>query len=171
MKPTKQLETYRRLITIVSRLVLLLIGVGIAYLAYSGYLTDLTKLQSLIKQAGVFGIVVFILLQIIQVAIPIFPGGISTVASVALFGPIPSFFLNYIGICIGSLLRFHLSKRYGKSGLQLFFSDKTLKKYDKWTAPGSSFTKLFAIGIFLPLAPEDFLCYLAGTTKMSYKTF
>ena len=171
MKPSPHLKTYQRLATLLSRLSLILMGAGIAYLAYKGSLTDLTKLQSLVKQSGVFGIIVFVSLQIIQVAIPIFPGGISTVAGVALFGPIAGFLLNYIGVCAGSLLGFHLSKRYGKTALQLFFKDKTLAKYDKWTAPDSPFTKYFAIGIFLPLAPDDFLCYLAGTTQMSYKTF
>lgn len=34
-----------------------------------------------------------------------------------------------------------------------------------------NFTKYFAIAIFLPLAPDDFLCYLAGTTKMKLRHF
>lgn len=33
------------------------------------------------------------------------------------------------------------------------------------------FTKLFALAIFLPFAPDDFLCYLAGTTKMKLGSF
>ena len=33
-------------------------------------------------------------------------------------------------------------------------------------AENKKFTTLFAIAILLPVAPDDFLCYLAGTTKM-----
>lgn len=33
------------------------------------------------------------------------------------------------------------------------------------------FDKLFALAIFLPIAPDDFLCYLAGTTAMTWKKF
>ena len=33
------------------------------------------------------------------------------------------------------------------------------------------FEKFFALAIFFPVAPDDFLCYLAGVTKMSAKTY
>lgn len=29
----------------------------------------------------------------------------------------------------------------------------------------------FALAIFFPFSPDDFLCALAGTTKMSFRTF
>ena len=43
-------------------------------------------------------------------------------------------------------------------------------KYMKWTA-SRRFDTLFTIAIFAPVAPDDFLCYLAGTTKMTYLKF
>ena len=46
-----------------------------------------------------------------------------------------------------------------------------LAKYEHWTGDGSPFARLFAIAIFMPVAPDDFLCYLAGTTEMSWKRF
>ena len=33
------------------------------------------------------------------------------------------------------------------------------------------FERLFALAIFLPVAPDDFLCYLAGTTEMTLPRF
>ena len=33
------------------------------------------------------------------------------------------------------------------------------------------FHKWFAVCIFLPFAPDDLLCYLAGLTRMSYRKF
>ncbi|MGT2667165.1 TVP38/TMEM64 family protein [Streptococcus rifensis] len=159
------------IITFISRLLLVGLLALLGYLAYKGYLTDINKLKNLVKGSGVFGPVLFFVMQIIQVAIPIFPGGISTIAGVALFGPFLGFLLNYTGICIGSLLGFHIAKRFGRPSLALFFKPETIAKYEKWTDPSSNFTKYFAIAIFLPFAPDDFLCYLAGTTKMSYQTF
>jgi len=44
-------------------------------------------------------------------------------------------------------------------------------KYDSWTSEKNRFAKLFAIAIFLPVAPDDFLCYLAGTTEMRLSKF
>ena len=37
--------------------------------------------------------------------------------------------------------------------------------------PNSHFTGWFALAIFLPVAPDDFLCYLAGTTAMCWSIF
>ena len=30
---------------------------------------------------------------------------------------------------------------------------------------------MFAVAIFAPCAPDDMLCYLAGTTDMNWKTY
>ena len=51
------------------------------------------------------------------------------------------------------------------------FDKKLIDKYENWTEKNDRFTKLFALAIFFPVAPDDFLCYLAGTTKMKLKTF
>ena len=51
------------------------------------------------------------------------------------------------------------------------FDQKMIEKYDGWTQKDGKFLKLFALAIFFPVAPDDFLCYLAGTTKMTWKQF
>ena len=55
--------------------------------------------------------------------------------------------------------------------LYLLFSEKTIEKYDAWTEKRDRFAKLFFWSIFLPIAPDDFLCYLAGTTTMTWKRY
>lgn len=40
----------------------------------------------------------------------------------------------------------------------------------KWTE-NKNFSVLFALAIIFPIAPDDFLCYLAGTTKMTLLKF
>lgn len=113
----------------------------------------------------------FIMIQAMQVVIPILPGGISCLAGVILFGAVNGFFYNYIGICIGSVLAFALTKSCGRPLLAKLFGDRLLDKYDGWTKDKKSFERFFALAIFLPVAPDDFLCYLAGTTAMSYRKF
>ena len=51
------------------------------------------------------------------------------------------------------------------------FSDKMIAKYEAWTGSESKFARWFAIAIFFPVAPDDFLCYLAGTTGISWRKF
>ena len=117
------------------------------------------------------GMLVFILIQVVQVIIPILPGGVSCLGGVIFFGPWLGFLYNYIGICIGSIAVFGISKTIGRPVLYKMFSEKMIEKYDGWTQKDGKFLKLFALAIFFPVAPDDFLCYLAGTTKMTWKQF
>lgn len=50
-------------------------------------------------------------------------------------------------------------------------SEKLYEKYIGWLSERERFDKLFALAIFFPVAPDDFLCMLAGLTKMTYKKF
>lgn len=144
----------------------------LAIVAYrSGILDSVDSLQAFIRKFGYTGMLVFIMIQIIQVIIPILPGGISCLGGVIFFGPWLGFLYNYIGICIGSLAVFGIAKTIGRPVLYRMFSEKMIQKYDRWTQKDSRFLKLFALAIFFPVAPDDFLCYLAGTTKMTWKQF
>ncbi len=131
--------------------------------------TDMLAL--FISEIGYFGAVVFIIIQIVQVVIPIVPGGISLAAGVIIFGPVHGFLYNYIGIVIGSIINFLLARRFGKSFIQSVISKRTYEKYIGWLDKGARFDRLFAIAILLPVAPDDYLCMLAGLTKMTLKKF
>jgi uncharacterized membrane protein YdjX (TVP38/TMEM64 family) len=112
-----------------------------------------------------------IVLQIVQVVIPIIPGGLGCLAGVLIFGPVWGFIYNYIGIVIGSVLNFLFARRYGKPFVQSLVREKTYKKYIGWLDRESAFDKWFALAIFLPVAPDDFLCMVAGMTRMTLKRF
>lgn len=129
------------------------------------------SLQNFVDGLYPWGPVVFTIIQIIQVVIPIIPGGISTAVGVILFGPLWGFVYNYVGIAIGSIAVFFLSRRYGKPLVSMMIGKKRYNKYIGWTGTGQSFTKIFAILIFLPVAPDDILCYIAGLTHMTAKEF
>ncbi len=137
----------------------------------SGMFTSRQAMEEVIARLGVTGPVIFILIQAVQVVLPILPGGISCLAGVILFGTVNGFIYNYAGICIGSLLAFALAKNCGRPLLPRLFGEEFLQKYDGWTENKNRFERLFALAIFFPVAPDDFLCYLAGTTTMSWKKF
>ena len=141
------------------------------YLWKMGIFSSQEKLRTFIDGFGMAGGLIFVLIQIIQVVVPIIPGGISCLAGVLMFGGGMGFVYNYIGICIGSVLAFLIAKAYGKPLLRKMFQPNLLEKYENWTQTQNRFAKLFALAIFLPVAPDDFLCYLAGTTNMRLKTF
>lgn len=143
----------------------------VIYGMQNGLFTDRTKMEMLIERGGIFGPLFFIFIQMVQVVVPIIPGGISCAAGVILFGPWMGLLYNYIGIVIGSMINFYLARRYGQCFVKDFVKEETYEKYAQWLEKGKKFDKFFAVAIFFPCAPDDFLCMLAGLTKMSWKRF
>ncbi|MBQ8681975.1 MAG: TVP38/TMEM64 family protein [Bacilli bacterium] len=135
-----------------------------------GIFEDKTILINYIEQAGILAPIFFIILQLSQVIIPIIPGGMSCVAGVLAFGPITGFIYNYIGIIIGSIIAYHLSKKYGLKIIEKFFPKETITKYQSYIKT-NTFNKIFLIGILFPGFPDDLLCYIAGISSMKFKTF
>ena len=161
----------RKLINFIS-----IVGLGISialtiYFINLGVFKDLDSLRGLVGDSIILGPIIFILIQILQVVIPIIPGGISTAAGVLIFGPYAGFIYNYVGSCIGSIIIFLLGRRYGKPFILSMISDKTYNKYIGWLDNQNRFEKLFALAIFLPVAPDDALCLMAGLTNISVKKF
>ena len=134
----------------------------------TGVLTSQERLQALVANCGMAGALLFTVFQAVQVVVPILPGGLGCLAGVLLFGPVWGFVYNYVGICIGSLMAFAVARNCGKPLLSLLFSEKIIRRYGRWAEEKDRFARLFALAIFLPVAPDDFLCYLAGTTEMSW---
>ena len=161
----------RKLINFIS-----IIGLGLSialtiYFINLGVFKHLNALRGLVGDSIILGPIIFVFIQILQVVIPIIPGGISTAAGVLIFGPYAGFIYNYIGICIGSIIIFLLGRRYGKPFILSMISDKTYNKYIGWLDNQNRFEKLFALAIFLPVAPDDALCLMAGLTNMSVKRY
>ncbi|WP_125608444.1 VTT domain-containing protein [Lapidilactobacillus bayanensis] len=166
-------RTSRRLINIASLLsVVAMIGLAI-YWYRLGIFRSQATLNQYIDQRHVIGPVIFILIQIIQVVIPIIPGGISTGVGVILFGPINGFIYNYVGIVIGSFINFFLARRYGQNFILHMIPQKIFDKYtnQKRFRSQKAFDLFFALAIFLPVAPDDVLVMIAGLTKMTWAKF
>lgn len=127
-------------------------------------------LGAFLARFGLWAPIIFVVFQATQVVFPVLPGGIGLLGGTLIFGGRMGFLYNYIGICLGSAAAFLIAKKYGIRVLDLLFSSKLRKKYMHWTED-RRFSVLFAIAIFMPVAPDDYLCYLAGTTNMSLKKF
>lgn len=150
----------------------LILCIALAIVGYRmGIFTSVETLQSWVAGFGIAAPLIFIIFQAVQVVIPIIPGGISLLGGVLIFGPWWGFVYNYTGICIGSLIVFGISRTFGKPLVYKMFPAKALAKYERWTSNKNRFAKLFALAIFFPCAPDDMLCYLAGTTSMKWKTY
>lgn len=161
----------RKIINAISIVGILATIVVTIYFIKLGVFKDINALRGLVGGSIILGPIIFILIQIIQVVIPIIPGGISCAAGVLIFGPFVGFIYNYVGIAIGSIIIFLLGRNYGKPFILSLISDKTYNKYIGWLDNEKRFERLFTLAIFFPVAPDDALCLMAGLTKMSVKKF
>lgn len=143
------------------------------FLGYRNHIFDSAQnFNTFIKGLGMWGPVAFICLQALQIVLPVLPAPVCAVAGVLSYGPWIGFLYNYIGTVIGSCLAFLISRRFGATIAKSVTSDETYEKYNNWIEHGEKkFDKLFALAIVLPVAPDDFLCYLAGLTHMSFQKF
>lgn len=166
-----KMSLLKKTIGIISAVSLFICIIFSVYAIHNNLFTSIDALQEYLVGFGALSALVFIGFQAVQVVMPILPGGLGCLAGVLLFGPWLGFLYNYIGICIGSLAAFAIARTFGKPIIHALFNEKIITKYDAWTNKESQFAKWFAIAIFFPVAPDDFLCYLAGTTKLSWKEF
>ena len=150
------------------------LGAVIIFIYYgykNGLFSSAETFKSFVAGFGIWAALIFILIQIVQVILPILPGAVGCVAGIVIFGPWMGFLYNYIGICIGSVIVFILSRRYGEKFVKGIVGQKSFDKYIGWSHKGKKFDKIFAYAIFFPFAPDDLLCYIAGLTKMTLKKF
>ena len=135
-----------------------------------GIFTNNENMKEFLNKIGIFAPFFFIFIQIVQVIFPIIPGGATCLIGVILFGPILGFLYNYIGLTIGSIIAFFLSKKYSLKIIQLFFKEKNIHKYMN-ILEKKNVKRFFLWAIILPGAPDDFLCYLIGLTPIKPKEF
>ena len=155
--------------------ILMLIGVG-AFIAYNYFVTkrfkDFDSFREYVQSFGWGGPIFLTVFQAIKVIYAIIPGAIGCCVGASVFGPVVGFICNYVGICIGSIAAFWISKTFGESFMRQIFSEKQYKSGLKWMRKlHRSYNVFLWIAICSPIAPDDFLCYFTGLTTMTKKRF
>lgn len=126
-------------------------------------------LTRFIKQAGPWGLLVFIGLQALQVVVSPIPGEATGIIGGYLFGTLPGLIYSTIGLTIGSCLAFGLGRWLGHHFARRFVTPKTYEMFFFLTRTQG---KLITFLLFLiPGFPKDFLCYILGASPLSLGTF
>ena len=167
-KNNNSIDLYKKILLIVCTAITVVLTV-IGY--KKGIFTDETQMELFLNSCGIFAPLFFVFIQAVQVIIPILPGAVGCVYGVMFWGPLKGFIFNYIGICIGSIGAFLIARQFGQRLVIQMTGEKFYDKYSKYLEMENRFEKIFALLIFLPVAPDDFLCYLAGISKMDLKKF
>ena len=127
------------------------------------------RLHNYIASFGVFAPLIFIGIQILQVLFAPVPGEFTGFIGGYLFGIIPGLIYSTIGLSIGSLLAFLVSRRLGSPFVRRFVGKEIMAKFDYLMEhQGAFFSFLFFL---LPGTPKDYFCYLLGLSPMHIVTF
>ncbi len=168
---TKENDTaLKKIMTIITIIVTILLVAFIIYALKMNLLNDSDLLLERIKSYGLIAPLIFLLIQIVQVVFPVIPGGASCLVGVLAFGPIEGFIYNYVGLTLGSIVSFFLSRNFGLPLINKLFKKETVDKYLGYVRT-KKFEKIFFLGIFLPGAPDDLLCYIAGISGLTFFRF
>lgn len=125
---------------------------------------DPELLEEYSSQYGRFAVFILLGLQIFQIVFAIIPGQAIGVAYGGIYGVYWGTLFGMIGTTIGTIIPILISKRYGRPVVQKFIGKNKMNKYDGITNTTGVYP--YVILIFLPVIPDDAICYLAGLSKI-----
>lgn len=128
-----------------------------------------TNLEEFVRKTGVWGPLIYILIQAAQVTLIPIPSTITVIAGMAIFSMVEVVIYSTVGMIIGSVIAFSLGRIFGVKLVVWLVGEKSFNRYQK-IIKGRDKTMLFMM-FLLPVFPDDLLCLLAGITTMSFGTF
>lgn len=136
------------------------------------YKTDeekIKKLTELIRNTGEWGMVVFVVIQILQVVILPIPAVVCYVPGSQIWGAGIATLLASLGVVIGSTIAYCIGKFFGRKAVVWIAGKETTEKYINYI--GNRGKIIFILMQVLPFFPDDILCMIAGLTAMSFPFF
>lgn len=171
---------WNKLAILKTAFVLLIVAVVIllAFIIISevGHLNDyendedkINGLVNIINGTGAWGMVVYVLIQILQVIILPLPAVVCYVPGTIIWGAPMATLLASIGVLIGSVIAYFIGRMWGKKAVIWIAGKETTEKYAAYF--GKRGKGIFVIMQILPFFPDDILCMVAGLTSMNFVYF
>jgi uncharacterized membrane protein YdjX (TVP38/TMEM64 family) len=142
--------------------------IAIFWQPISSVLGDTDRARQLVAEAGPWGPLIFIGMQILQVLVAPIPGQVTGLLGGLLFGWPVGFLLTMVGAAIGFTLIFVLARKLGRPFVERFVDKKLLSKFDYLIE--SHGVLVFFLIFLLPAFPDDIICYIAGLTTIKIRT-
>lgn len=130
---------------------------------------DTEEIKKFIIDSGKWGIIVFFLLNLLQVLILPIPAAVTMVIGVMIYGPHISFLISTVATIAGSIILFWLGKTFGRKIAYWMFGKEKAEKYAKILSDKGK--GIFIIMMLFPFFPDDLICIIAGVTSMTYRFF
>lgn len=127
------------------------------------------RFRDWINSFGVWGPLVFILVQIGQVVFSPIPGELTGFLGGYIYGAWVATLYSTIGLTLGSYLAFAIGRWLGRPFVEKLVSRTVLDKFDfLMSSRGAMFAFIF---FSIPGFPKDYMCYLLGLSPLSTRAF
>ncbi len=123
-----------------------------------------------LRGTGVWGVLILLLIQVLQVVVAFIPGEIVELASGALYGSFWGLVLCLVGLNIGTLVIFGLVRLLGGAYVRENVSKKQYKHLKILNDPDRALVALFFI-FLIPGLPKDILIYFIPLTCVKMVPF
>ncbi len=133
-------------------------------------LTKPEAVKAYVESKGAYGVIVYLLIQILQVIIAVIPGEPIQIAGGYLFGTAGGFALAVVGIMAGSALAFGIARKFGIGIVRLFVNEEKLLHHKQRLESRKGKAVLFLL-FLIPGVPKDLLIYAAGLTPIAFRKF
>lgn len=166
-------KTDKRMILYCILFVGIVIGITAVLLPYFRKISDpvyQSEISKWVHQKGMFGVLMVVGIQILQIIIAVIPGEPVELLSGVLYGTIGGLALCLLGSLIGSLIIFLLSGHFGKKLLYTFFKKEKVQSW-KWLKDSKKCTMATFLLFLIPGTPKDLLTYIIGVTDMKVGKF
>ena len=157
---------------LVSNLLLVILLLG--YLILKKYellsvFSSVASFKAFILNSGHKGIIIYILIQLLQVVFLPVPASIIALAGALIYGPFWGSVFCTIGVLSGSFTSYLLGKVFGFRLVSWVVGKDNATKY---SAIINNKGMLFLpIAFLLPMFPDDILCWIAGITTMKFSYY
>ncbi|MCY6369752.1 TVP38/TMEM64 family protein [Clostridium ganghwense] len=165
-----QIIKYKGYIILIIVLLFLIISGYEYYYKYSYILKDPEKLKTFIMSYGKYSILVFFIIQVIQVVAFFIPGEIVQIAGGYIFGAGIGGIISLGGITGGSILVYLIANEFGKPFVEKIVSEKKINFLEKILKAGSKRFVIFLLYL-IPGLPKDIFGYICGVSDISLKDF
>lgn len=135
---------------------------------YLAIIADPAQAEQFVRQAGAWGPIVFIAMQVAQVFFAPIPGQVTGFLGGYLFGTWLGTLYAMIGSIIGFTTLFALARYFGRPLVELMVPQDVMKRFD-YISKTHGVAALMLI-FLLPVFPDDLICYLAGLTVIRLRT-
>ena len=128
------------------------------------------QLEAFFADNALWCVVVFLILQVLQVVVALIPGGIIQIIAGVAFGGIWGTVFSLVGVIIGTYIVFVIVRKLGAPIVEAFIDKKGIKQFSFLNDNKKLELAVFIL-FLIPGIPKDTLTYIAPLTKIKMPNF